>query len=145
MVIKKNPNNPYAVVSFRIPFESNSQLFHVGFGVSIEKLSTNKISLADYIASRLTFKPSNCLNFRLIDSKPSNLTGFYPAHQIVYSCTIPHLNNMDFKFMERIMVKDKKAYLLSYGAETTTGPNYFDKYLPLGQKMINSFQLTKSK
>ncbi|MGA9841809.1 MAG: hypothetical protein WBQ25_05810 [Nitrososphaeraceae archaeon] len=142
-IIKKNPSNPYAVVSFRIPFESNPQLFHVGFGVSIEKLFTNKISLADYIASRLAFKPSNCLNFRLIDSKPSNLTGFYPAHQLVYSCTIPHLNNMDFKYMERIMVKDKKAYLLSYGAETTTGSNYFDKYLPVAQRMINSFQLTK--
>jgi len=50
---------------------------------------------------------------------------------------------MDFKYMERIMVKNKKAYLLSYGAETTTGPNYFDKYLPVAQRMINSFQLTK--
>jgi hypothetical protein len=52
---------------------------------------------------------------------------------------------MDFKFMERIMVKDKKAYLLSYGAETATDTHYFDSYLPAAQKMINSFELTKSK
>jgi hypothetical protein len=144
-IVKKNPNNPYSVVSFRIPFENNPQLSHVSFGISIEKLYTNKISLADYIASRLTFKPSNCLDFRLLDSRPSNLTAFYPAHELLYSCNIPNLNNMDFKFMERIMVKDKKAYLISYGAETTTDTHYFDSYLPAAQKMINSFELTKSK
>jgi hypothetical protein len=55
---KKHPSNPYAVVSFRIPFENEPKLSHVSFGISIEKLYTNKISLADYISSRLTFKPS---------------------------------------------------------------------------------------
>jgi hypothetical protein len=47
--------------------------------------------------------------------------------------------------MERIMIKDKRAYVLSYGAETTTDTNYFNHYLPVAQKMINSFELTKSK
>jgi hypothetical protein len=144
-IIKKNPNNPYGVVSFRIPFENELKVSHVSFGISIEKLYTNKISLADYIASRLTFKPSNCLDFGLLDSKPSNLTGFYPVHEILYSCKIPNLNNMDFKFMERIMIKDKKAYVLSYGPETSTDTHYFNHYLPVAQKMFNSFELTKSK
>jgi hypothetical protein len=94
-IVKKSPSNPYAFVAFRIPFENEPKLSHVSFGISIEKLYTNKISLADYIASRLTFKPSNCLDFKLLDSKASNLTGFYPAHEILYSCKIPSLNNMD--------------------------------------------------
>ena len=45
--------------------------------------------------------------------------------------------------MERVMIKDRKAYLLDYLAETTTGVNYFDRYLPVAQKMINSFEVTK--
>jgi hypothetical protein len=52
---------------------------------------------------------------------------------------------MNFKIMEKLMVKIKKAYTLDYIAETTTGVDYYDRYLPVAQKMINSFELTKSK
>ena len=41
--------------------------------------------------------------------------------------------------MEIGAIKGDKAYILTY----ETGMNEYDKYLPIIQEMINSFQITK--
>ena len=86
----------------------------------------------DLIASLATSAPG----FFLEQSTPTILTGI-SAYKIVFRQTEGQL---PLKTMEVWMIKDNKAYIIEYGAEVAK----YSTYLPVVQKMIDSFELINS-
>jgi len=75
-------------------------------------------------------------DFKLIESKSSIILAGLPAYRIVYTSVDQNTTTKD---TEIGAIKGGKVYLLTY----ETGPNEFDKYLPIALKMIDSFKLIK--
>ncbi|MGB6674642.1 MAG: PsbP-related protein [Candidatus Nitrosopolaris sp.] len=75
-------------------------------------------------------------DFKLIESKSSIILAGLPAYRIVYTSVDQNTTTKD---MEIGAIKGGKVYLLTY----ETGPNEYDKYLPIALKMIDSFKLIK--
>ena len=75
-------------------------------------------------------------NFDLKESTPTVLAGI-PAYKIVYS---ESLQQVPLQVMQVWAIKDNKAYILTFTAEL---PKY-STYLPVVQKMIDSFEFMNS-
>jgi serine/threonine-protein kinase len=120
------------VVAFSPPSSTNTNL-----DVSIDDISDQKgISLAQYASDSLSDVKSSS-NFNLVESSTNNaLLAGLPAYRFTYTYTD---QNTNFKDTEIGAIKDNKVYTLRYEA----GQNEYDKYLPIVQNMINSFQITK--
>jgi hypothetical protein len=83
---KKNPVDRNIIATFRLPFEDNPKLFHADFRIVVE--DSKKTNLAGLVMTRFAILSNIiCLNFKPLESKPSNLTGFYPAHQLIFSAS----------------------------------------------------------
>ncbi|HET7283581.1 MAG TPA: PsbP-related protein [Nitrososphaeraceae archaeon] len=121
------------VVTFSPPaITSNASL-----DISIDDISDEKgIALAQYANNGINDLKQSLKNFKLVGlSTNSVLTGL-PAYKSLYTYAD---QNTIFKDMEIGAIKGDKAYILTYEA----GMNEYDKYLPIIQEMINSFQITK--
>jgi eukaryotic-like serine/threonine-protein kinase len=66
----------------------------------------------------------------------NNILSGLPAYKSIYTYSD---ENTIFKNMETGAIKGHKAYILTYEA----GKSEYDKYLPIIQKVIDSFQITK--
>lgn len=117
------------VVSFSPPVSNSNASLDVSTdsGVSGE-------SIAEYSSGSLSDLHS-FKNFKLIESTNTILAGL-PAYRLIYTS---ENENTIVKDMEIGTIKGDTAYLLTYEG----GVNEYDKYLPVAQKMIDSFQLTK--
>lgn len=122
------------VVTFYAP-ASNS---NANLDLSIDDISDKKgISLAQYANNSLTDLKQSLTNFKLIESSSNNnhISGL-PAYRIVY--TSNDGNNVT-KTLETGIIKGDKVYILTY----ETGISEYTTFLPVTQKMIDSFQITK--
>ena len=72
----------------------------------------------------------------MVGLSTNNVLSELPAYKSIYTYVG---ENTNFKDMEIRAIKGDKAYILTYEA----GMNQYDKYLPIIQELINSFQLTK--
>ncbi len=72
-------------------------------------------------------------NFSLVESNSTTVGGF-PAHEIIYTATLPS-SGVEIKFMQLLIIKDSKEYIIT----ANTFPTDFSFYLPTIQEMINSF------
>jgi len=122
------------IVTFYPPAsKSNASL-----DVTIDDISDEKgISLTQYANGSLSDLKQSLKNFKLVESTiAGNVLSGLPAYKSVYTFVE---GNTIFKDMETGAIKGDKAYILTYDA----GINEYDKYLPLVQQLINSFQITK--
>lgn len=71
---------------------------------------------------------------RLIDHKHTTLSGL-PAYEVVYYA---YTNDRTSKEFDVWTLYGNDSYSLLYNAE----PGYFNQYLPLAKRMIDSFQIT---
>jgi hypothetical protein len=72
----------------------------------------------------------------LVGLTTNNVLAGLSAYKSIYTYVG---ENTTFKDMEIGAIKGDKAYILTYEA----GINEYDKYLPIIQELINSFQITK--
>jgi eukaryotic-like serine/threonine-protein kinase len=72
----------------------------------------------------------------LVSITTNNVLAGLSAYKSIYTYVG---ENTTFKDMEIGAIKGDKAYILTYEA----GINEYDKYLPIIQELINSFQITK--
>ena len=121
------------VVTFSPPtVNSNASL-----DISIDNISDEKgIPLAQYASDSISDLKQSLKNFKLDGSTTNNILAGLPAYKSIYTYVD---ENTIFKDMEIGAIKGDKVYILTYEA----GINEYDKYLPIIQESINSFQLTK--
>jgi len=121
------------VVTFYPPAtNSNASL-----DISIDDISDEKgIALAQYASGGISDLKQSLKNFKLVGLTTNNVLSGLPAYKSIYAYAD---QNTTFKDMEIGAIKGDKAYVLTYEA----GMNEYEKYLPIIQELINSFQITK--
>lgn len=121
------------IVTFYAPASNTN----ANLDFSINDISDEKgISLAQYANNSLTDLKQSLTNFKLIESNGNNHMSGLPAYRIVYTSNDAH--NVT-KTLETGAIKGNKVYVLAYEA----GISEYNKFLPIIQKMIDSFQITK--
>jgi eukaryotic-like serine/threonine-protein kinase len=105
--------------------------------ITIDDISDEKgISVAQYASDGTTDLKQSLKNFKLVGSTTNNLLAGLPSYKSIYSYND---GNTLFKDMEIGGIKGDKVYVLTYEA----GMSEYDRYLPIIQQLINSFQITK--
>jgi serine/threonine-protein kinase len=121
------------VVTFSPPaINSNASL-----DITIDDISDEKgTSLAQYASDGISDLKQSLKDFKLTGSTTNNVLAGVHAYKSIYTYSD---ENTIFKDMEIGVIKGDKAYILTYEG----GINEYDKYLPVIQQLINSFQITK--
>jgi hypothetical protein len=73
-------------------------------------------------------------DFRVIEESVSTMASM-PAYQVIL---YDYSNNNNFKTLHISSLINSDDFLITYYSD----PGYFDQYLPIAKKMINSFQIT---
>jgi hypothetical protein len=121
------------LVTFLTMLESDTNTYPAGLGVTVQNLASKNTSLNEITKVQIKNLTQNHPDFKLIESTKSMLAGIV-AHKIVFIAT--DNSGHERKAMQIWTLKDGRAYLLTYKAQ----PEEFSHYLPLVQKMIDSFQ-----
>ena len=123
------------VVGFFAPFGNISDLFPGRLILSIRHYSEN-ITLDGY--NNLVNSSLKQPTVQIKESSPSTLAG-NPAHKTVFLAS-PGIAPFKIETMLVWMVKGNKVYTFSFNSE----PEKFPTYVPIVEKMINSFEVTNS-
>jgi eukaryotic-like serine/threonine-protein kinase len=122
------------VVTFFPSVNSNASLT-----VTVDDISDEKgISLAQYASDSNDAIKHIFKDFKLVGSSTNNTLAGLPAYKSVYNYA--GNNNTKVQGMGIGAIKGDKVYIFTYEA----GPNEYDKYLPIVQQLIKSFQITSS-
>ncbi len=125
------------IVAFRSPRDRVSDPVIETVNIAMENLPPEEnITLDAYSTFQISDLTQSGTNFDLKESTPTVLAGI-PAYKIVYS---EILQQVPLQVMQVWAIKDNKAYILTYVAEA---PKY-STYLPVVQKMIDSFEFINS-
>ena len=90
------------------------------------------VDLAQYASGSISDLKQSVKNFKLVGLNTNSVLAGLPAYKSIYTYVG---ENTIFKDMEIGAIKGDKAYILTYEA----GMNEYDKYLPIIQELINSF------
>jgi hypothetical protein len=136
-------SNP--IVSLFIPAAGLDTRAITNTGVMIAKYvlgnrssSASSPSLSDYVKQEINALEGNTY-FELNESSPAKLGGNNAAHTIVYTASISDSYTLAVdreKTMETIAIKDGTAYFIVY----MENPELYPTYLPLVNKMVDSFE-----
>jgi serine/threonine-protein kinase len=125
------------IVAFRSPLDRVSDSVVETVNIAMENLPPEEnIKLDAYSTLQISQLMQSATNFDLKELTPTVLAGI-PAYKIVYSET---LQQVPLQVMQVWAIKDNKTYILTYIAEA---PKY-STYLPVVQKMIDSFEFINS-
>lgn len=122
------------VVTFLSPVvNSNANL-----DITVDNISDEKgILLTQYANQSIADLKQSLTNLKLIESTSKGVViAGIPAYKTVYTSSD---GNTILQTMEIGMIKGDKVYVLTYEAPVQE----YSKYLPIIQKMIDSFQITK--
>ncbi len=128
-------------VDFDSPYENDSDRFPDSVSIEIEKLSTKNMELDKYAESIINYYRESFPSFNLIESNTNSTLAGYPAYGLTYTTVYSRFgeNDINIKAREIGAIVGDKAYYITYYAEATK----YHKYLPIIQKMIDSFKITK--
>src|SRR6476646_1561746 len=120
-------------VAFGLP-KSSGTFLTISFGKE-----PGNFLLKDYVAAEINFL-SRYMGFKQVESTPMSLGG-NPANRIVYIYDIVKNGSevKQGKSMEIITISDSWPIFVEYRSSLSD----YQKYLPLAQKIIDSFQFTK--
>lgn len=126
-----------SLVTFLASLESDSNTYPAGLGVKVQYMTSSKnISLNEITKVQIKNLTQDHPDFKLIESTDYKLGG-NNAHKIVFTATDNKKNER--KAMQIWTLRGDKAYLITYKAE----PGKYTRYLPMIQKMVDSFQFTQ--
>ena len=129
-----NVSSPDVVTFYPSAVKSNASLT-----VTVDDVSDEKgIPLAQYASDAADAIKKKTQDFILFGSTTNNTLAGLPAYKSIYSYAGD--NNTKVQGMEIGAIKGDKVYIFTYEA----GPNEYDKYLPIIQQLIESFQITGS-
>jgi len=122
------------VVKFSSPAKNASDTFSESLDLKIDNISDiQPITLAKYANNSIEDLRKD---FDVIKLDRNATLSDNPAYKLVYNGAEEGVN---LQAMLILTIKGDKAYIISYNAE----PAKFSYYLPMLQKMIDSFQITK--
>jgi hypothetical protein len=129
--IKEEPQNQSSgdIVKFSSP--RGTPYFELG--ISDGQPAPQNMSLEQWSNATIRGLSQSFNNFSLIESNSTTVAGF-PAHEILYTATLPS-SEVEIKFMQLLIIKDNKEYIIT----ANSLPTDFTFYLPTLQEMINSF------
>jgi serine/threonine-protein kinase len=111
--------------------------------ISIGNLSSTIKTLDVLTKENVDLANKTLLNFRLIESNMTTTLANNPAYKIVSTFTSlglgDPLHSPHFQTMNIWTIKGDKMYTISYSQITSE----FSRYIPIIQKMIDSFEITK--
>ncbi len=121
-------------LAFLSPKENDSDTFRAGLGVTGGSMVNETIDkLADSV---LRVYNSTMKDFHLVELKGVTFHG-NPAESLIYTFSIP--GNGTLKAMDFGTIEKNILHVFQYKAQE----NKFDSYLPIIQRMIDSFKATK--
>jgi hypothetical protein len=139
-----NPDANNTIVIISSPSKTASELGNIS-GVSgsfvpyldIYVFDSKNMSL-DKIINGTINKFVNNENFAIHESKPIALKGNQQAYMLMYDATVG--GDEFFKKLQVYTIFDSKVYVLTFTSQAAS----FSNYLPLVQKMVNSFEESQS-
>jgi|SRR6188472_346627 len=125
------------VVNFLSPAgEGTSNTFREYLIIEVGNSTSHDESLTQYVTTQIHLRQA-LPNFNLVESTLTSVSGGNPAHKIVYTYSNPIVGIT--KAMDILTIKSDKLYFLSYNADAVK----YSRYLPIIQKVIDSFQIIK--
>lgn len=124
------------MVTFMSPLTDNDDNYRENVQIKVAD-HPSSISLEELTRFNINDLNATVKEFKLIESKSITLDG-HPAHTIVYSGVY---NNINFQSLAAWTVLDNRAYnIWFYGKQVE-----YETYLPVIQKMLDSFEIDESK
>lgn len=132
-IIIQNTSNSTLSIRFNSPPENDTDNFRENVRLVINTVSNNT-ALSNFTGAALASYLESYPDLELIELSSTNLTNnAIPAYKLVASLTQEGID-----FMQIIAIKEDKVYTILYSSEKTT----YSTYLPIIEKMINSFEVT---
>jgi hypothetical protein len=133
------------LISFNPPASEIGEFVFVY--VAVKNLTNNNTSLRQFADQEIGLlkrppavtSPTEDTSARtILESGPATIAGNTSAHKVVYT---EKVSGTLSKIMEVYTVKGNRGYILTYLAYT----GIYDKYLPIAQKMVDSFNLASTR
>jgi len=132
-ILIQSPSNSSLSLRFNSPPENDTDIFRENVLLVIDTISNNTV-LSNYTSAALTSYLETYSDLKFNELSSTNLTnGTIPAYKLVASRTQDGL-----EFMQIFAIKDGQIYTILYSSEKTR----YSTYLPIVEKMINSFEVT---
>ena len=135
----KNASIPQFAVLFLSPHENSSDIFQEGLIVRAIDLPSKNITLDELVSQLMGNLNTGRVNFALQDSKPFTIASNNTAQMLIYTYSnfLPDFRTL--KSTDVATINGNKAYIITFNAEASK----YSSYLPIVQKMIESFEITK--
>lgn len=131
IVIRSNSNSSVSL-RFTSPLENDTDIYREN--VMLEINTINNRALSNFTGAALGSYLESYPDFELVELTSTNLSNnTIPAYKLVGSHTQEGLY-----FMQIVAMKEDRVYVITYSSETTR----YSTYLPIIEKMINSFEVT---
>ena len=130
--VEKGKKPSSTLVIFKTPQVNPSDTLFESVGISSYNIPTNK-TLEQVMQEGINDLEKKHRDFTLIGIVPTVLAG-RQAHRIVYDAG-------GKRFMGVVMIEKNKVCQVMYAAE----PSKYDRYIPIVQKMLDSFEITANK
>ena len=132
-ILIQNTSNSSLSLRFDSPAENDTDTYRENVRFVIDTISNNT-ALGNFTSATLTSYLELYPDLEFTRLSPTNLTSSaIPAYELVASRTQEGLT-----FMQIFAIKEDKVYSISYLSEMSR----YSTYLPVVEKMINSFEVT---
>ena len=132
-ILIQNTSNSSLSLRFDSPPENDTDTYRENIILEINTISNNT-ALSNFTGAALASYLESFSDFELIELTSTNLANnTIPAYKLVGSRTQEGLD-----FMQIVAMKEDKVYTILYSSEKTR----YSTYLPIIEKMINSFEVT---
>jgi len=132
-ILIQSPSNSSLSLRFNSPPENDTDVFRENVLFVIDTISNNTV-LSNYTSAALTSYLETYSDLKFNELSSTNLTnGTIPAYKLVASRTQDGL-----EFMQIFAIKDSQIYTILYSSEKAR----YSTYLPIVEKMIDSFEVT---
>jgi hypothetical protein len=132
-ILIQNTSNSSLSLRFYSPPENDTDTYRENVILEINTISNNT-ALSNFTGAALASYLESFSDFELIELTSTNLANnTIPAYKLVGSRTQEGLD-----FMQIVAMKEDNVYTILYSSETTR----YSTYLPIIEKMIDSFEVT---
>ena len=128
-------DNPYekVIVVFLSPLENSADKFSENVNIVVEDVSFYYSNLDEYEDYTIKNMPKFVKDFKLLSSSRVTIDSL-PASEMVFSS---NQQGIDLKQLQITIIKDNKAYILTYSAELDS----YSQYIEEANNMINSLEI----
>ena len=132
-ILIQNTSNSSLSLRFDSPPENDTDTYRENIRFVIDTISNNT-ALSNFTSATLTSYLESYPDLKFSEVSSTNLTNnAIPAYKLVASHTQEGLD-----FMQIVAMKEDKVYTILYSSEKTR----YSTYLPIIEKMIDSFEVT---